>query len=59
MYHDQALFKEPGGGPTPWHQDRFYSPLTTENTVTMWMPLVDVPAGDGVGLRLAPSRQPG
>lgn len=21
LYHDQALFKEPGGGPTPWHQD--------------------------------------
>jgi hypothetical protein len=20
LYHDQALFKEPGGGPTPWHQ---------------------------------------
>ena len=19
IYHDQALFKEPGGGPTPWH----------------------------------------
>ena len=19
LYHDQALFKEPGGGPTPWH----------------------------------------
>src|SRR5262245_63602036 len=20
LYHDQALFKEPGGGRTPWHQ---------------------------------------
>src|SRR5436190_1377752 len=20
LYHDQALFKEPGGGHTPWHQ---------------------------------------
>jgi biotin carboxyl carrier protein len=26
LYHDQALFKEPGGGPTPWHQDQFYWP---------------------------------
>lgn len=47
LYHDQALFKEPGGGPTPWHQDQYYWPLDTENTVTMWMPLVDVP--DEVG----------
>lgn len=43
IYHDQALFKEPGGGPTPWHQDQFYWPLDTNNTVTLWMPLVDIP----------------
>jgi len=39
LYHDQALFKEPGGGPTPWHQDQFYWPLDTNHTITMWMPL--------------------
>lgn len=43
IYHDQALFKEPGGGPTPWHQDQYYWPLDTDSTITMWMPLVDVP----------------
>jgi ectoine hydroxylase-related dioxygenase (phytanoyl-CoA dioxygenase family) len=42
IYHDQALFKEAGGGPTPWHQDQYYWPLDTHNTVTMWMPLVDI-----------------
>lgn len=42
IYHDQALFKEPKGGPTPWHQDQYYWPLDTTNMVTMWMPLVDV-----------------
>lgn len=42
LYHDQALFKEPGGGHTPWHQDQFYWPLDTPKTVTLWMPLVDV-----------------
>lgn len=42
LYHDQALFKEPGGGPTPWHQDQVYWPLDTAATITMWMPLVDV-----------------
>lgn len=41
IYHDQALFKEPGGGMTPWHQDEYYWPLDTDNTLTMWMPLVD------------------
>jgi ectoine hydroxylase-related dioxygenase (phytanoyl-CoA dioxygenase family) len=40
MYHDQALFKEPHGGHTPWHQDQFYWPLDTAHTITMWMPLV-------------------
>jgi len=42
LYHDQALFKEPGGGHTPWHQDQFYWPLATDRTVTLWMPLVDI-----------------
>jgi len=42
LYHDQALYKEPGGGFTPWHQDMYYWPLDTVNTVTMWMPLVDI-----------------
>lgn len=43
IYHDQALFKEPGGGHTPWHQDQIYWPLDTTNTITLWMPLVDIP----------------
>ena len=42
LYHDQALYKEPGGGFTPWHQDQYYWPLDTNNTVTMWMPLIDI-----------------
>lgn len=41
VYHDQALFKEAGGGYTPWHQDHYYWPLDTPHTITMWMPLVD------------------
>src|SRR2546430_6924304 len=47
ILHDQALFKEPGGGFTPWHQDQIYWPLDTDNTITMWMPLVDIPAEVG------------
>jgi ectoine hydroxylase-related dioxygenase (phytanoyl-CoA dioxygenase family) len=39
LYHDQALFKEAGGGHTPWHQDQYYWPLDTDKTITMWMAL--------------------
>jgi hypothetical protein len=47
LYHDQALFKEPGGGITPWHQDHHYWPLDTDHTITLWMPLVDITPKDG------------
>lgn len=43
IYHDQALFKEPGGGFTPWHADQYYWPLDTDKTVTAWIPLQEVP----------------
>jgi ectoine hydroxylase-related dioxygenase (phytanoyl-CoA dioxygenase family) len=43
LYHDQALFKEAGGGHTPWHRDQYYWPMDTVNTITAWIPLVDVP----------------
>lgn len=43
MYHDQALFKEPGGGFTPWHADQYYWPLSNDNTVTAWIPLQETP----------------
>ncbi|MDN3579547.1 phytanoyl-CoA dioxygenase family protein [Mucilaginibacter flavus] len=48
LYHDQALFKEAGGGPTPWHQDQYYWPIDTHNTVTMWMPLIDIDVDMGM-----------
>lgn len=47
IYHDQALYKEAGGGPTPWHQDQQYWPLDGVRCVTLWMPLVDVTAEMG------------
>src|ERR1700743_617230 len=48
IYHDQGLFKEAGGGPTPWHQDQYYWPIDTNNTITMWMPLVDIDVDMGM-----------
>ena len=43
LYHDQALFKEGGGGITPWHADQYYWPLDTDKTITAWIPLQATP----------------
>ncbi|GAB2551361.1 phytanoyl-CoA dioxygenase family protein [Spirosoma aerophilum] len=43
IYHDQALYKEPSGGITPWHADQFYWPLASPKTVTVWIPLQATP----------------
>ncbi|TVR49624.1 MAG: phytanoyl-CoA dioxygenase [Puniceicoccaceae bacterium] len=43
LYHDQALYKEPGGGITPWHADQYYWPLGTDRTITAWIPLQETP----------------
>ena len=43
LYHDQALYKEPAGGITPWHCDQQYWPLATNHTITVWVPLQPVP----------------
>lgn len=42
IYHDQALFKEAGGGITPWHADQYYWPLSSDKTITVWIPLQEV-----------------
>ena len=52
LYHDQALFKEGGGGYTPLHTDQQFWPVATDNMVTMWMPLVDI-ADEIGGMRFA------
>ncbi|RKU47936.1 hypothetical protein DL546_009412 [Coniochaeta pulveracea] len=43
LYHDQSLYKEPGGGITPAHADQYYWPLSSDRTVTAWCPLQAVP----------------
>ena len=43
LYHDQALYKEDGGGITPWHADQYYWPLNTDKTITAWIPLQETP----------------
>ena len=43
MWHDQALYKEPSGGFTPWHVDQQYWPMASGLSVTAWIPLTAVP----------------
>lgn len=43
MWHDQALYKEPAGGFTPWHADQQYWPMASAHSVTAWIPLQAAP----------------
>ncbi|MFD3590932.1 phytanoyl-CoA dioxygenase family protein [Streptomyces sp. NPDC058683] len=43
LYHDQALYKEPSGGITPWHADQYYWPLSSDRCLTLWLPLQETP----------------
>jgi ectoine hydroxylase-related dioxygenase (phytanoyl-CoA dioxygenase family) len=43
LYHDQALYKDAGGGITPWHADQYYWPFASTRTTTAWVPLQAVP----------------
>jgi ectoine hydroxylase-related dioxygenase (phytanoyl-CoA dioxygenase family) len=43
VYHDQALYKEPGGGITPWHADQYYWPVSSDHMTTAWVPLQETP----------------
>jgi ectoine hydroxylase-related dioxygenase (phytanoyl-CoA dioxygenase family) len=48
IWHDQALFKEPGGRMTDAHQDCSYWPIAEPQfTLTMWLALTDVPVEKG------------
>lgn len=59
IYHDQALYKEAGGGFTPWHADQYYWPLSNDNTCTAWVPLQTTPLEMGPLAFAARSRRLG
>ena len=42
LWHDQALYKEPGGRGTEAHQDQPYWPIAQADTCTAWIPLQPV-----------------
>lgn len=39
LYHDQAFYKEPGGGVTPWRADLNDWPMAGNKVLTAWIPL--------------------
>lgn len=43
LYGDQALYKEPGGGITPFHADQYYWPFSSDKICTVWVPLQETP----------------
>ncbi len=56
LWFDQLMIKQPGGGPTPYHQDNAYMPLdpATAGVITIWAPLTGVSADMGC-LRYLPA----
>jgi len=42
LWHDQALYKEPGGRETEMHQDHPYWPIAEYEAITAWIPLVEI-----------------
>ena len=61
LWHDQALFKQPGGRPTDPHQDHPYWPIAETASVTAWVPfegstlasgaMAYLPGSHAIGLR--------
>jgi ectoine hydroxylase-related dioxygenase (phytanoyl-CoA dioxygenase family) len=47
LHYDCIFFKEANGSATPWHQDQVSWPLDTNKTITIWIPLHDIPATVG------------
>jgi ectoine hydroxylase-related dioxygenase (phytanoyl-CoA dioxygenase family) len=42
IFHEQAIFKEPGDTKSYWHQDQYFWPLNTNLHIGMWMALTDM-----------------
>jgi ectoine hydroxylase-related dioxygenase (phytanoyl-CoA dioxygenase family) len=47
LWHDQALYKEPGGRATDAHQDQPYWPILETDTITAWIPFDGSIAANG------------
>lgn len=43
LSHDQCLYKPPGASSTPIHADQYHWPVSSDNTLTAWIPLQNTP----------------
>ncbi len=59
IWHDQALYKEPGGRETDAHQDRPFWPIEPANQVTAWIPFDGSYLGRGAMAYLPGSHRKG
>jgi len=59
IYHDQAIFREPGSGPISWRQDQYSRPLDTESTITLWLALGEITLEMGMPTFAAGSHRDG
>ena len=55
LYQDSSFLKRDGDGPTLWHSDLAMAPFNSNELVTMWMPMTEVPPEEegGTGLCFA------
>ena len=55
LYQDSTFLKRDGDGPTNWHSDLAMAPFNTNDFITVWMPMTEVPPEEegGTGLCFA------
>lgn len=47
IWHDQALYKKPYGNPTGWHLDNPYWSFSSQQAISLWVPLDDATLENG------------
>ena len=55
LYQDSVFVKPPGYGDTRWHSDLHMAPFDSNNMITCWIPLTEIPSikQGGTGLQYA------
>ena len=51
FYFDNLFVKEPGAGPTPWHQDASYQRANGRQNVNFWLSLDDIPVSNSIQIK--------
>ena len=51
FYFDNLFVKEPGAGPTPWHQDASYQRANGRQNVNFWLSLDEIPVSNSIQIK--------